>query len=469
LADTNIDDGVDLVRRAVPSHQAATLERTLGLRDLILLIMGTVIGSGIFIVPGAVLRQVNGGIGLAMLVWLVGGILSLLGALTFGELAAMNPKAGGIYIYIRDCFSPLPAFLYGWTLFLVISSGSIATLAVAFTAYLGEIVPLTPALSKLIAVLMIAIVTAVNVLGTRESANLQNWTTAIKVAAILIMSGALLWLGRGFSGAGVTLWPAGSGGASLASGFGLAMIGVLWAYEGWQYVTFSAGETIDAQRNFPRALLIGSAALIGIYLLANVAYLAALGPTKAAQTNSIAATAVTAVVGPGASKFVALAILISIFSAANGIALTAPRVYYAMARDRLFFHRLAEVHPRFHTPAFAVLAGSAWAAVLAVTGTFEQLLTYVVFSGWLFYALGAACIFIYRRQGPEVASPYRVPGYPWTPLLFIVAAAALVINTIATQPARAAVGLGVVLLGTPVYFIWRSRKRTSGSEKNAST
>ena len=440
-----------------PSNQTATLERTLGLHDLILLIIGTVIGSGMFIVPGAVLRQVQGGVALAMLVWLAGGILSLLGALTYGELAAMNPKAGGIYIYIRDCFSPLPAFLYGWTLFLVISSGSIATLAVAFSAYLGEIVPLTSALNKLIAVGMIAVVTAVNVLGTRESSNLQNWTTAIKVAAILIMSTVLLWLGRGFSETGVNLWPAGAG-ASLPSGFGLAMIGVLWAYEGWQYVTFSAGETVNPQRNFPRALLIGSAALIGIYLLANVAYLAALGPIKAAQTDSIAATAVTAVVGPWASKLVALAILISIFSAANGIALTAPRVYYAMARDGLFFHRLAEVHPRFHTPAFAVLAGSAWAAILAATGTFEQLLTYVVFTGWLFYALGAATIFIYRRRRAEVASPYRVPGYPWTPLLFIVAAAALVINTIATQPARAAVGLGVVLLGTPVYFIWRPRR-----------
>jgi APA family basic amino acid/polyamine antiporter len=439
-----------------PSHQTATLERTLGLRDLILLIIGTVIGSGIFIVPGAVLRQVQGGVGLAMLVWFAGGILSLLGALTYGELAAMNPKAGGIYIYIRDCFSPLPAFLYGWTLFLVISSGSIATLAVAFSGYLGEIVPLTPVLSKLIAVGMIVIVTVINVLGTRESANVQNWTTAIKVSAILIMSAALLWLGSGFSGAGVALWPAGDG-ASLASGFGLAMIGVLWAYEGWQYVTFSAGETVNAQRNFPRALLIGSAALIVIYLLANVAYLAALGPTKAAQTNSIAATAVTAVAGSSASKFVALAILISIFSAANGIALTAPRVYYAMARDGLFFHRLSEVHPRFRTPAFAVLAGSAWAAVLAATGTFEQLLTYVVFSGWLFYALGAACIFVYRRRPSEVAIPYRVPGYPWTPLLFILAAAAIVINTMATQPLRAAVGLGVVVLGTPVYFIWRSR------------
>ncbi|MDQ3665458.1 MAG: amino acid permease [Acidobacteriota bacterium] len=457
MAETNAHEGSD-PERVEPSHQTATLERTLGLRDLILLIIGTVIGSGIFIVPGAVLRQVQGSVALAMLVWLAGGILSLLGALTYGELAARSAKAGGIYIYIRDCFGSLPAFLYGWTLFLVISSGAIATLSVAFSAYLGEIVPLTPTLGKLIALGMIAIVTAVNVLGTRESANVQNWTTAIKVAAILIMSVALLWLGRGFSGAGVSFWPTGDV-PSLAAGFGLAMIGVLWAYEGWQYVTFSAGETLNAQRNFPRALLIGSAALIGIYLLANVSYLAALGPIKAAQTDSIAAAAVTAVAGPTASKLVALAILISIFSAANGVALTAPRVFYAMARDGLFFHRLAEVHPRFHTPAFAVLAGSAWAAVLAATGTFEQLLTYVVFSGWLFYALGAASIFIYRRRGPEGARPYRVPGYPWTPLLFILSAAALVINTMVTQPLRAAVGLGVVLLGTPVYFIWRSRKR----------
>jgi APA family basic amino acid/polyamine antiporter len=448
-------------------QQTATLDRTLGLRDLILLVIGTVIGSGIFIVPGAVLRQVQGSIALAMLVWLAGGVLSLLGALTYGELAARSPKAGGIYIYIRDCFSPLPAFLYGWTLFLVISSGSIATLAVAFSAYLGEIVPLTSALRKLIAVVMIAIVTVVNVLGTRKSADLQNWTTAIKVAAILIMSVALLWLGRGFSGPGVTLWPSGVG-ASLASGFGLAMIGVLWAYEGWQYVTFSAGETVNAQRNFPRALLFGSATLIGIYLLANLAYIAALGPASAAQTDSIAAAAVTAVAGPWASKLVALAILISIFSAANGIALTAPRVYYAMARDGLFFHRLSEVHPRFRTPAIAVLAGSAWAAVLAATGTFEQLLTYVVFTGWLFYALGAATIFIYRRRRDEVASQYRVPGYPWTPLLFILAAAVIVINTMATQPIRAAVGLGVVLLGVPAYLIWRSRKGNNGSESRSS-
>jgi len=172
---------------------------------------------------------------------------------------------------------------------------------------------------------------------------------------------------------------------------------------------------------------------------------------------------VTAVAGPAASKLIALAILVSIFSAANGVVLTAPRVYYAMARDRVFFHRLAEVHPRFHTPAFAVVAGSAWAVVLAATGSFEQLLTYVVFTGWLFYALGAASIFVYRRRRPDVAGAYRVPGYPWTPLLFIIAAAAIVVNTLATQPVRAAIGLGVVLLGAPAYLIWHSRSGVNES------
>src|SRR5437867_5551223 len=436
-----------------------TLERTLGLRDLILLIIGTVIGSGIFIVPGAVLRQTNGSVTLAMLVWLTGGVLSLLGALTYGELSAMNPKAGGLYIFIRDGFGSLPAFLYGWTLFFVISSGSVATLAVAFSSYLGEIVPLSPLIAKLAAVAMILVVTIVNVLGTRESANLQDWTTIIKVAAILLMSAVLFALGRGFTAASLAA-SANAGAASLASGVGLAMIGVLWAYEGWQYVTFSAGEVINPQRNFPRALFIGSAALIAIYLTANLAYLAALGPAKAAQTDSVAAAAMTAVVGPSASKLVALTILVSIFSATNSIALTAPRVFYAMARDRVFFHQLARVHPRFRTPAFAVVAGSVWATILAATGTFEQLLTYVVFTGWLFYALGAASIFVYRRRASDRELPYRVPGYPWTPLLFIVAAAALVINTIATQIGRAAIGLSIVLLGAPACFIWRRRIRS---------
>ena len=432
------------------------LPRTLGLRDLFLLAIGSVIGSGIFLVPGAVLRQVDGLILPAMLVWLVGGLLSLLGALTYGELGAMKPEAGGLYVYIRDCFGRLPAFLFGWTLFFVISSGAVATLSVAFSAYLGELVPLTPFLEKLIAVLMIVVVTGVNVVGTRASADLQNWTTATKVIGILLMSVALLWLGRGFQGSGPALWPTHYNG-SLASGFGLAMIGVLWAYEGWQFVSYSAGEVINAKRNLPLGLVLGSAALIGIYLIANLGYLAALGPTGVAGSNRLAATAVSTIVSPTAAKLVAIMILISIFSAANGVMLTSPRVYYAMARDRLFFQRLAEVHPRFKTPAFAVAAGASWSIILAVTGKFEQLLTYVVFIGWIFYALAAASIFVYRRRMPEAVRPYRVPGYPLTPLLFIIAAAALALNTIATQPVRAGIGLGIVLLGAPAYLIWRPK------------
>ncbi|MDQ3256992.1 MAG: amino acid permease [Acidobacteriota bacterium] len=443
-----------------------SLPRTLGLRDLILLTIGSVIGSGIFLVPGAVLRQVDGFILPAMLVWLAGGVLSLLGALTYGELGAMKPAAGGLYVYIRDCFGRFPAFLFGWTLFFVISSGAVATLAVAFSAYLGEIVPLTPGLAKLIAVLMIAVVTTVNVLGTRASANMQNWTTAAKVLGILAMSGALLWLGRGFQGSGPALWPTQYDG-SLASGFGLAMIGVLWAYEGWQFVTYNAGEVNNAERNLPLGLVAGTAALVGIYMIANLGYLAALGGAGVANSDRLAATAVSTVVSPAAAKLIAIMILISIFSAANGTMLTSPRVYYAMARDRLFFQRLAEVHPRFRTPAFAVIAGAVWSAILAVTGTFEQLLTYVVFIGWIFYALAAASIFVYRRRMPEAERPYRVPGYPLTPLLFIVAAAALAFNTIATQPARAGIGLGIVLLGAPAYLIWRPRKGATRGETNA--
>jgi basic amino acid/polyamine antiporter, APA family len=242
---------------------------------------------------------------------------------------------------------------------------------------------------------------------------------------------------------------------SLASGMGLGMIGVLWAYEGWQYVTFSAGEAVNPQRTFPRAIVLGTASLIVIYVLANAGYLAALGPQGVAASDRVAAEAVGAALGPGAAKLIAAAILVSIFSATNGLTITAPRVYYAMARDGLFFKKLAEVHPRFGTPALSILFGTAWAMVLAASGTFEQLLTYVVFVGWIFYGLGAACVFVLRRTDPQAPRPFRVPGYPWTPLLFILAAGALVANTIATQPARATIGICVVLLGVPVYIVWR--------------
>lgn len=445
------------VSAAAPATVGA-LRRTLGFRDLVLLAVGTVIGSGIFIVPATVLRQTGGSLSVALAVWVAAGVLSLLGALTYGELGAARPEAGGLYAYVRDAFGPLPAFLYGWTAFFVIASGSVATLAVAFASYAQQFVPLTAPAAKAVAVLMIVAVMLVNVRGARQGADVQNVSTVVKAGAIVLVSVVLLALGRGgapHAAAGAARPPAFEG--SLLSGVGLAMVGVLWAYEGWQYVTFSAGETVDAQRVFPRGIVAGTALVVGIYVLANVAYVAALGPAGAAASERVAADAVGAVLGTGAGRVIAAVILVSMFSAANGITLTAPRMYYAMGRDGVFFARLGDAHPRFGTPALAIVASSAWAVALAVTGTFEQLLTYVVFVGWIFYALGALAIFAYRRREPDRPRPFRTPGYPVTPLLFVLSAAAIVVNTIVTQPARAAVGIGIALVGVPVFFVWRAR------------
>jgi APA family basic amino acid/polyamine antiporter len=431
-----------------------SLERTLSLRDVILLVIGAVIGSGIFIVPALVLQQTEGRIGTALLVWLVAGVLSLLGALTYGELSAADPQAGGIYAYIRDAFGPLPAFLYGWTLFLTIGGGAIATLAVAFTSYLNQLVPVSGITAKAVSIAMIAVITAINVRGTRQSSDVQNVTTAIKVGAILVMGSLLLISGSGFQGTSQSFWPE-VWSPSVFSGVLAAMIGVLWAYEGWQFVTFSAGEVKDPQRTFPRGIITGTAALIAIYCFANIAYIAALGPERVAASGAVAADAVGALLGPTAAKLIAATILVSMFSAANSILLTTPRVYFAMARDGLFFRSLAEVHPRFKTPATAVIVQAAWAMVLAATGTFNQLLTYVVFTGWIFYGLGAASIFVLRRTRPDQPRPFRVPGYPITPALFVIASAVLVINTLIDQPGVALVGLAFVLLGAPVFFVWR--------------
>lgn len=437
---------------------SATLPRVLRFRDLVLLTLGSVIGSGIFIVPASVMRLTGGELGPALLVWIVGGVLSILGALTYAELAAMKPESGGLYVYLRDAFGSFLAFLYGWALFFVISTASVATLAVAFAAYLGQLVPLSDWGARAVAVSMVMVIAAINVIGTRQSANVQNWTTAIKAGAILVMSMFLLAGGNGLED--TRLVPP-SVELSLLMGMGAAVIGVLWAYEGWTYVTFSSGEALDPQRTFPRAIIAGTAALAGIYLLANVAYIAALGPARGAQSERIAAEAVAAILGPEAGKLIALAILISMFSAANAIVLTASRVYFAMARDGVFFKKMAEIHPRWNTPALAIVASSAWAAIMAATGTFDELLTYVVFTGWIFYGLGAASLFYYRRRDPEAVRPYCTPGYPWTPLLFILTAGAIVLNTFLMHAGRALVGVALVLLGAPAFWFWRRQRRSA--------
>jgi basic amino acid/polyamine antiporter, APA family len=438
------------------------LVRTLRQRDLLLLFIGSVIGSGIFLTPGLILQQLHGSVGFALLVWVVGGVLSLLGALTYAELSAANPEAGGLYCFIRDGFGRIPAFLYGWSLFLVVASGSVAALARAFTRYLAEIIPLSTPAETIISVVMIGVVTAVNVWGTRQSSDLQNWTTLVKVLLIVLLSAFLLSLGQH---AGELAGAIGSTqtGSTLLSSFGLAMIAVLWAYEGWQFGTYSAGEVLEPQKSFPPAFLLGSLILVGLYLTANVAYLIALGPAAATASDAIAATAATAVLGPWAGKIIALTILISTFSAANSVILTAPRVFYAMANDNLFFKKLAEVHPSFRTPAAAVIALGVWSAVLACAGRFAELIGGVIFIGWVFYGLGAAAIFPIRRASKGKAIPYRVPGYPFTPLLFVLAAAAIVGNAIylafrdPVEFRNVTVAIVLFLLGLPAYYFWRRR------------
>jgi APA family basic amino acid/polyamine antiporter len=436
------------------------LRTTLRFWDITLLIISSIIGSGIFFVPSVVLHELHGKGGLSLLAWVSGGVLSLLGALTLAELSASRPAAGGIYVFIRECFGALPAFLYGWTLFFVISSGTIAALAVAFADNIQHLVTMPPALSKATSIILIAFLCVINVCGTKLSATVQNMVASIKIASVLVISALILASPHRIPAPHppttiLANW-------SVVSSFGLAVISILWAYEGWQYATYSAGEAVNPQKDFPPAFFWGTVTVIFIYVLMNVAYTSALGTGGIEMSRNVATDSVTVTAGPRVARFVTLAIAISVLGGANGVLLTNPRVFYAMSADGLFLDVLARVHPRFGTPALAIVAGSIWAGLLAITGTFQQLLTFVVFTGWLFYALSAMCVFVYRKRAPHLPRPYRVTGYPFTPLLFVAAAAALACNSIARQPLRSLAGLFIVGTGIPAYLFWqRSRRQMS--------
>lgn len=437
---------------------ATTLPRTLTARDLAVITVGTVIGSGIFLTPGGVLRN-SGSVGVSMLVWVGGGVLTLLGALTYAELGCSRPGAGGLYAYIRDAFGPAAAFTFGWTLFVVIASGSAATLAVAAGDNLAAVMPLGEVGKKVVAVAIIAGIALINVRGTRGSANALGVATLLKVGVLTLLIVALPVAGSGWSQV-TTAWPAHVSGPVLSGGL-LAMVSVLWAYEGWQYATFVGGEVIDPQRNFPLGLVIGTIVLVVVYVLANVGYLAALGPERLARSSAVASEAVGAVFGPTAARLVAIPVLVSIVSAAHGLTLTAARVFHTMAADGVFFAKLGEVHPRFGTPAVSIVALSVWGAVLALSGTFNTLLTYVVFVSWIFYGLGGVCLIVFRLREPDLPRPMKVPGYPITPILFVLSAAVIVINTMIDNPQRAVIGIGATLSGVPIYMIWGRKRRNS--------
>ncbi|HKP29267.1 MAG TPA: amino acid permease [Gemmatimonadales bacterium] len=428
------------------------LKRTLGALDVTTIVIGCIIGSGIFLTPGFVLRD-SGSVGLSLTIWVVGGILSFLGALTYAELACMSPRSGGLYVYIRDAFGQIPAFAYGWTLFIVIATGTVAALAVAAGTYIDRLVPIGATGQKIASVLVVAALCWINVKGTEGSAKVLRVGTALKVAALLFLIVALPIKGNGFSEV-QSFWPTEWNSGTLVAA-GTAMIAVLWAYEAWQYATFVAGEVKEPQRNMPLGILLGTLIVVVVYVLAVTGYIAGLGPEKLAASEAPAADAVILHFGPAGGKVMSAAILISILSACQATILTNARVFYAMARDGVFFQRMGSVHPKFGTPAFAICAMSVWAALLALSGQFRTLLTYVIFVGWIFYGLGAAALLVFRKTMPDAPRSFKVPGYPVTPILFVLAAVGLVLNTVMTDPKKGIIGIGGALLSIPIYYFWR--------------
>ena len=429
------------------------LLRELGLLDTINLVVGCVIGSGVFLVAADIARAVHTE-GAMLGVWIAGGVASLLGVLSLAELGAAIPAAGGLYTFIARAYGPLAGFLCGWMLFTVSTSGSAATLAVALSISLADIFPMTPAAGTAMSIAAILLLTAINILGIRSGAFVQNLLTFIKVGGLVGMI-ALIFLTPGVP-ARAAVAPAPGGPAGLAA-IGTALVAVLWAYEGWHFVSFAAGEIREPQRNFPRGLITGMAIVTLLYLAANLAYLHVLTPAEIASSERVALTAIRRVTGDWGGKLLTAVIVASILGALNAIVLAGPRAYFQMARDGLFLSPFAAVHPRWRTPAAAILLQGIWSCLLILfIGGFSQLFTYVVFGGWIFYALAVAGVIVLRKREPALPRPFRVPAYPAVPLLFVGAALALIANTLATTPRESLLGIGFILLGVPLYLLRRA-------------
>jgi APA family basic amino acid/polyamine antiporter len=418
-------------------------------------VVGGIIGGGIFRTPVTVAERV-GSPGLVLAAWVVGGVVALCGAFCFGELGQRRPRAGGGYVYLRETWGPLPAFLYGWTLVLVIATGAIAAVAVTFANYALALAGLSARLTVPLAVGTIALLAGINYLGVRPAAITQNIFTVLKLAALagLIAAGLFFAVPSNIP----TVQPSGAVGGA---GFGAALVPILFTYGGWQQTNFIAEEIIEPEKNLPRALVLGVAIVVAVYLLANLAYLRVLGAGGLAASTAPAADVMQAVVGPAGAKMIAAGIAVSTFGFLNLVILVTPRVLQAMAADGVFFARLAALHPVHRTPAAAIVALAVCAVALTLTKTFGQLVDYVTFGDWIFFGLTVAGLFVYRQKergagsGERPAGAFRVPGYPWTPAVFVLAAAYTVISAVATNPKDAAIGAGLIALGVPAFLYWR--------------
>ncbi|HVT16430.1 MAG TPA: amino acid permease [Thermoanaerobaculia bacterium] len=474
------------------------LVRGLGAWDATLLTIGSIVGTGVFLTTGD-MAKVLPSPGLILLVWAAGGLLTLAGALSYAELGTLFPRAGGLYHFLKEAYGPLWGFLYGWAAFLVIMSGGIAALGVAFGEYLGSFLPFfstrhvlaslpvggwtwTLSGGQLAAVGAILVLTAINHFGLKEGAWVQNALTVLKVGSI----GAFAALGllapapagmSGMSGsaaagaAGGTVAAGGAAGAgggtvgalaqassgALLAAFGVAMIAALWTYDGWYGATCSAGEIRNPGRNLPRGLIWGTATVTVLYVLLNLVYVRALPVAAMAATPRIGEAAAAALFGPGGARLVSLAVLVSTFGCLSSTILYSSRIYLPMAQDGLFFRSLARIHPRHRTPVASLWAQTAWSVLLTLSGTYEQLYTYVVFAAVLFHAAIGSAIFVLRRRRPELPRPYRAWGYPVVPALFVLACLLLIGNTLVEKPVESLLGLGLVALGLPA-FAWLRRK-----------
>ncbi len=423
--------------------------------DMTMIAIGSMIGSGIFLTP-SLIAQALPSPSLILVVWVIGGMMALSGALTFAELSGLMPRAGGVYVFLNEAYGGLAGFLYGWAYLLVVNTGGIAALAIAFATYFGYFVALTPAGITMVAIAGIAIITGINIIGVKAGGIFSDILTVLKLAGIagLIVVG----IGWGTGGSFHATTPATPLTGGLMSAIAVAMVSVFWSYGGWQHATYTASEAKDANRSVPFAMIVGTVAVVAIYLLANVAYMLLLPLPAIAGSSRVAAEAIEVVLGPVGGSIIAVAIFISTFGSASVFTLTVPRIYFAMASDGVFFRKIAEIHPRFKTPAFAIILQSSWAVMLVLLwGTFEDLISYTVFLDWVFFALAAGSVFIFRRRVPTAERPYRTLGYPLTPAFFVAISAWFVINTLIEKPEQTLAGIGLLAVGVPVYYYWKRK------------
>ncbi len=432
--------------------------RRLGTFDGTMMVMGVIIGAGIFLNHAIVAQRVPNP-ALIVGVWVLGGIIALAGAFCFAELGSRLPKAGGGYVYLREAFGGLPAFLYGWTLLLVISSGAIAAVAVTFARYSVGLVGWGPAAVIPVAIAAIVVLSAVNYVGVRPGATTQNVFTILKLAALagLIVAG-LVASPRPVNPADVSTFASPASSSAFAMAVGAALVPVLFSYGGWQQTNYVAEEIVNPERTLPRALVIGVLGVVAVYCLANVVYVRQLGVEGLAGSLAPASDVMERVIGRSGATFISAGIAASTFGFLNLVILVTPRVYQVMAADGVFFERAARLHPRFRTPTLAIVVQGAWAIVLALSGTYGQLLDYVVFGDWIFFGLAGATVFVFRNRAghqDEEGAPYRLPGYPWVPGLFVAGAVYVVISSALSNPVNALLGAGLIALGLPAYWLWK--------------